>query len=53
MKPVLTVLALTLAAVPAMAQNVDMSGLTPALIFPAPETVTQTDAGINLQPVSK
>lgn len=53
MKPLL--LTITLAAstlaVPAMEMNVDMSSLTPVLTFPqpAPEPVTQGDAGIDAQ----
>ena len=48
MKPVLTALAVALAAAsPALAQNVDMSTLTPALTFPTTDTVTQSAAGLN------
>jgi len=51
MKPLfLTVtLAVSALAAPAMAMNVDMSSLTPVLTFPepAPEPVTQGDAGID------
>jgi hypothetical protein len=50
MKPALTALALalTFAAAPAMAFNVDASGLFPTLSYPdpAPQPVTQGAAGI-------
>lgn len=43
MKPFLTALLLSISAVPAMAQSVDMSSLFPTLTYPepAPDTVTQ------------
>ncbi|MEO1140027.1 MAG: hypothetical protein AAFW87_11290 [Pseudomonadota bacterium] len=41
--------ALALVAAPAFAQSVDMSSMTPVLIFPepAPEPVTQDASGID------
>ena len=52
MKPLKTavlVSVITLAAVPAMAQSVNVGGLFPSLIYPetTPEPVTKGNAGIN------
>ena len=49
MKPLLTALLLSVAAGPVLAQSVDVSGLFPTLTYPdpAPDTVTQDDAGID------
>ncbi len=49
MKPLITALLISVAAVPAMAQSVDISSIFPPLTYPDPvtEPVTQDDAGID------
>lgn len=51
MKPLLTVLLVTLSVPPALAASIDMGSLTPTLTYPAPAPapapVTKGNAGIN------
>ena len=49
MKPLVTAVLLSLVAVPALAQSVNVGGMLPTLTYPepAPEPVTQDDSGIN------
>jgi hypothetical protein len=49
MKPLMTAVLLYLAAVPAIAQTMNVGSMVPTMTYPgdAPETVTQDDSDVN------